>query len=235
MKKLLVALLAVLMLTACTTKQEETVVEPQIQEQEEVMAGGWSINTDLPEMNDATFNEAREGLDGASYSPLLKVGTQPVAGENIMYFAYVTPVVPDGKPSFKMVTVFNDLEGNKAEITSVVDFDLLNYLDNEGSNTPEGLMGGWQDASELPNMLSDEENEIFNKAFDGLLGVSYTPVATLGTQIVAGRNYAFLALGTATTAEPITHLYVVKVYADLQGNATVENICGIDLSSFSGK
>ena len=240
MKKILIALLAVLMLTACSTaKVEETqdVQEEQqeTQQEEKENVGGWTINTNLPEMNDAIFDSARQGIDGASYSPLFVIGTQPVAGKNLMYLAYVTPVVPDAKPSFKVVTVFNDVENNpiSGEITNVEDFDVNNYLDGEGSTTPEGLMGGWQDASELPNMLTDEENAVFEKALEGLVGVGYTPVATLAKQVVAGTNYAFLALGTTVTAEPVTHLYVINVYADLQGNATINNICGIDLTTFT--
>lgn len=237
MKKILIALLAVLMLTACSTAkvEEPEVVEDQpVVEEEKEVVGGWTINTDLPEMNDAIFDSARQNIDGASYSPLFVIGTQPVAGQNLMYLAYVKPVVPDAKPSLKVVTVFNDLENpTKGEIINVEDFDVNNYLDGQGSTTPEGLMGGWQDAAELPNMLTDEENAVFEKALDGLVGVGYTPVATLARQVVAGTNYAFLALGTTVTAEPITHLYVINVYADLQGNATINNICGIDLTTFT--
>lgn len=239
MKKILIALLAVLMLTACSTaKVDETqdVQEEQqeVEQEEKDVVGGWTINTDLPEMNDAIFDSARQGIDGASYSPLFVIGTQPVAGQNLMYLTYGTPVVPDGKPSFKVVTVFNDLENpTKGEIINVEDFNINDYLDGEGSTTPEGLMGGWQDAYELPNMLTDEENAIFEKALNGLTGVGYTPVATLARQVVAGTNYAFLALGTTVTAEPVTHLYVINVYADLQGNATINNICGIDLTTFT--
>ena len=237
MKKILIALLAVLMLTACSTNKEEVVVEPQeevIDQPTEELAGGWTINTNLPEMNDAIFDNARQKLLGVNYSPLFIIGRQPVAGENIQYLCYATNVVPDAKPEFKVVTVFKDVEKeNEAEITNVADFDLVNYLDTEGETTPEGLMGGWQDANELPNMLSDNEQEVFNKALEGLVGVGYTPVATLATQVVAGTNYAFLALGTTVTAQPMTHLYVIKVYADLQGNAEVTNICGLNLMEFA--
>lgn len=237
MKKFLIALLAVFMLTACTSKQQNQpeVDEPVVQEpaqdvQEEVMAGGWSINTNLPEMNDADFNTARQEIVGASYSPLFILGTQ-AAANNTKYLCYVTAVVPDAKPELKVVTIHKDYDDpKKCEIENVEDFNILNYLQGEGANTPEGLMGGWQDNGEQPNMLSDQEKEIFDKAVEGLLGVGYTPVATLATQVVAGTNYIFLATGTATTATPITHLYIVKVYADLQGNAEVTNICGIDLS-----
>lgn len=237
MKKILIALLAVLMLTACSTNKTEKqpeVVEPVVdektEENENVVVGGWTLNTDLPEMNDADFSKAREELVGVNYSPLFILGTQGSAN-NTKYLCYATAVVPNAKPELKVVTIHKDYDDSKkCEIEDVEDFNILNYLQGEGANTPEGLMGGWQDNYEQPNMLSDEEKEVFEKAVDGLLGVKYTPVATIATQVVAGINYAFLATGTATTETPITHLYIVKVYADLQGNAEITNICGVDLS-----
>lgn len=241
MKKFLIALLAVFLLAACSTKKEEPVVTPgeDIVEDtptEEQNVGGWQINESLPEMNDAYFDNARKKLVGVNYSPLFVLGTQPVAGENIQYLCYATTVAPDEKPTFKIVTLFKNLENDdECEILNVSDFNVMNYLEGEGATTPEGMMGGWQDNGELPNMLSDDENEIFTKALEGLTGVGYQPVATLATQVVAGTNYAFLAVGTTVTANPVNHLYVVKVYADLQGNAEVQNICGIDLSEAIAK
>ena len=96
MKKLLVALFVLLMLVGCSTKEELEVEDPTIDEPtvEEPggpvgpMAGGWSINTDLPEMDDAIFDTARQGIDGASYSPLFILGTQVVAGTKYQYLCY---------------------------------------------------------------------------------------------------------------------------------------------------
>ena len=93
------------------------------------------------------------------------------------------------------------------------------------------MMGGWQDNSEQPNLLSQEEKEVFDKAQAKLMGMAYVPIATLATQVVAGTNYAFLA--TTTEDYEVRHLYVIKVYADLQGNAEVTNECGINLLDFT--
>ena len=236
MKKILIVLLAVFMLTACSSKNSNENVEVDPPKQEEVeVVGGWTINDSLPEMNDARFNDAREDLVGVTYSPLFVLGTQPVAGENIQYLCYAKSVTPDAKTEFKVVTIFEELDDDDDddkdyEIKCVEDFNVMDYLEDQGSNTPEGLMGGWQDNGELPNMLSDDEKAVFEKALDGLTGVGYTPVAKLASQVVAGTNYAFLAVGTVVAPEQIPHLYVISVYADLQGNAELKNICGIDLS-----
>lgn len=235
MKKLLVSVLVLLMLTACSAR-EINKEEPQIEKIEEEKVGGWTINFNLPEMNDAVFDIARQKIEGKSYSPLFILGSQPVAGENLQYLCYSKAVAPNAKTELKIVTVYKNIENiEESEIINVTDFNIEDYLQDKGNTTPEGLMGGWQDARELYNGLNDEENAIFNKALDGLTGVKYQPVVLLASQIVAGVNYAFLALGTSVTAEQATHLYVVNVYADTQGNATLNNICGIDLSSFAVK
>ena len=60
------------------------------------------------------------------------------------------------------------------------------------------------------------------------------PVALLGTQIVSGTNYRILCSGTTVTADPVTSLYVVDVYEDLQGAAEVKDIQLIDLTKYAG-
>ena len=238
MKKLLVALLVMLMLVGCSTKEEPT-DDPTIEEPVGPVgpvAGGWTINTELPEMNDAIFDKARQGIDGASYSPLFILGTQVVAGTNYEYFCYSKPVVPDATPSFKVVTVYKALGDDlEASILNIADFEVTDFTGEQGETTPAGMMGGFTEVEELPNFLSEEENAIFEKAFEGLDGVGYTPVAKLASQVVAGTNYAFLAMGKTMSAQPQTHFYVVNIYSDLKDNATINNICGLDLTKFLAK
>lgn len=238
MKKLLVVLFALLLLTACASKKEEPAVqeEPVVEPSEEPVgevAGGWSINLDLPDINDAYFAKATSEYVGMDLRPLFVLGSQPTGYENFAYLSYGTTVTAEPKTEFKVVIVSTGENSEETQILNVADFNLEDYLSSDGSTTPDGLMGGWKDNTELPNMLDDEVNAIFEKAFEGFAGVGYTPVAVLGTQVVAGTNYAILALGTSVTAEPITHLYIVNIYADLNGNASINNICGIDLSTFN--
>ncbi len=240
MKKLLALLSCVLLLTACSNKKDEIKTEnnPEVEQQpsteKEDLVGGWSINQELCPINDAYFEIATKELLGVEYQPLLVLGTQPVAGENIAYLSYATTVTPDAKQKLKIVVVNHDVTSDEIKVSDVIDFNLLDYLDVEGSTTPEGLMGGWQDNTQnLPNMLEDNEKEIFDKAFEGFTGVGYTPVIKLGSQVVAGTNYAFLAVGRTIAENEVSHLYVVKIYADLQGNAKVTNICGLNLSELS--
>ena len=71
--------------------------------------------------------------------------------------------------------------------------------------------------------MTDELRAIFDKALDGLVGVDYEPIACLGTQIVAGRNYCFLAKATVVYPDAKPKYTLIYVYADLSGNATIMN------------
>lgn len=89
----------------------------------------------------------------------------------------------------------------------------------------EGLLGGWtyyseNNAAELPKDLQ----AAFDGALEGLLGAKYTPVAYIGSQVVAGLNHAFLCSATPVTENPTTELVVIKVYAALDGTYTVNSI-----------
>ena len=62
----------------------------------------------------------------------------------------------------------------------------------------DGLAGGWSIAES--QALTEETLAVFEKGMEGLLGVDYTPVAYLGSQVVAGMNHCFLCV--ATTVVP---------------------------------
>ena len=52
------------------------------------------------------------------------------------------------------------------------------------------LAGGWTPSADPA--VTDEIKAIVDKALEGLVGVNYIPVAFLGSQVVAGTNYAVL-------------------------------------------
>ena len=90
------------------------------------------------------------------------------------------------------------------------------------------IVGGWA-AAEVTEITSDEL-VVFDKVFEGWTGVGYTPVMLLGTQVVAGTNYAFLCKGTTVTETPVTSWYIVYIYEDLQGNAKLLDIVNLELA-----
>ena len=58
-------------------------------------------------------------------------------------------------------------------------------------------------------------------------------MAYLGSQVVAGTNYALFCHSTLVTAEPLSSIQVVTIYEDLEGNCSINNICTLDLATFA--
>ena len=98
----------------------------------EPMAGGWQVAPHeaavLPEDAQAAFDKATAELDGADYLPVALLSSQVVAGMNYCILCQVTPVVPDGKPSWALVYIYADLQGN-ADITNVYEL----YIDQHST------------------------------------------------------------------------------------------------------
>lgn len=78
--------------------------------------------------------------------------------------------------------------------------------------------GGWTLNEKAAEGVDEDAAAVFESA-TSVLPVSYNLIALLGTQIVSGTNYAFLAIASADFI-PEPTLAVVIVYEDLDGNAT---------------
>ena len=84
------------------------------------------------------------------------------------------------------------------------------------------LAGAWTFATEFEAVeLPEGAKEAFEKATEGMDGAKYEAVAYLGSQVVAGANYAYLCKVTPVVPNAEGELKVVKIYADLQGGASV--------------
>ena len=90
----------------------------------EAAAGGWSYAED-PAISDEMalrFYEAVESLSGASYEPLVNVGTQVVAGLNRCILCRVTPDEPGTEPRYAFVYVWEKLDGTTELLEPSYDF-----------------------------------------------------------------------------------------------------------------
>ena len=91
------------------------------------------------------------------------------------------------------------------------------------------MMGGWTPSADPA--VTDDLKAVFEKGVSTLTGASAVPVAWLGSQVVAGTNYAFLCqIQSAypdTEAEPA--YAIVYLYQDLQGNVSILNIADFDI------
>ena len=98
----------------------------------EPLDGGWQNvpceAAELPEDAQAAFDKALDGLVGAEYTPVALLSRQVVAGMNYCILCQITPVVPDATPTWALVYIYADLQGN-AEITNVYEL----YVDRHST------------------------------------------------------------------------------------------------------
>ena len=94
----------------------------------EKLVGGWQIVPAeagaLPEEVQEAFDKAVATRLGAEYVPVALLASQIVSGTNYCILCQITPVVPDAVPTWALVYVYADLQGN-AEILNVYEL----YID----------------------------------------------------------------------------------------------------------
>ena len=205
---------------------------------DEIMAAGWTFNNDIKALdisNDALdiFNKASEEYTKMTFEPIALLGTQVVAGTNYMFLCKGTTVTESPQTELKVVIVYNDLN-NKSEITSVKDFYYTKYVNKNIDNNSEVLSGGWQVVSSSKNgELGKSVQTIFDNATSTLTGMSYIPIAVLGTQVVAGTNYAILCYGSASYENTTESIYLITIYNDLSNNSEIVSQAYINISEFN--
>ena len=201
----------------------------------EAVAGGWTLYDGMEENISAedreVLDKALEGYAGLSVRPIAMLGTQVVAGLNYMFLCETAPVVPNAEKSLSVVIVYRDLEG-KASITGVTDFDLGAYAGQNVSVSAEQLAGGWTVNADIPvKELAGDAGKAFAKAFERISAIKYEAVELLGSQVVAGANYAVLCKDLLSGSTP--KLCVLTVYAALDGSAEVLSTADIDLKDLN--
>ena len=105
--------------------------------------------------------------------------------------------------------------------------------DDQGNSSGTPLLGGWSFASDLSISLTEEDQARFDKAIGGLTGMGYEPVAVVASQLVAGKNYAYLCKATPIASKAIPRWTIAVVYEDLQGEASLTNVSEIDLTNIN--
>ena len=242
LKKLCIVLLAFTMMfafTACGSSGQPLEGEQSEEnENSEPVSGGWELYDNeanvLPEYVQTAFDKASETFTGSELKPVVYIASQVVAGTNYMILCEAATTSENPATTYQMVIVYADLEGN-AEITQIKEFDLTAYAEGDSAEiNTEQLAGGWEVAEDRSSVLIPQDaKDTFDQATEKLDGNELEPMALLGTQVVAGKNYAFLCFSTLQTEETINGIQVVKVYEDLDGNAEVTNICPVDPADFN--
>lgn len=196
-------------------KSEETKEAEETMESANLL-GAWTINSKFEPSENinamVAFDKATESLEGYKYTVIAVLGSQIVAGTNYSYLCRAEMAVPDAKPEYVIVNVYEDLDGN-AEITGS-----LSLL--EGKE-------GWEYNDINPFMEENEEvKAAFDKALDGLTGAEYEPIAYIGYK---DNSYAILAKITIASVEPLTSLSTVYITKTDSG-AMIDDIYDIDMS-----
>ena len=187
---------------------------PAEAQEEAPIAGGWEAAQDgtITKELQALFDKAMEKVVGVDYTPIELLETQVVAGTNYKFLCQSLAVAPGAVAGKAIVTIYEDLDGN-AEVLEIED------LEDSGE---EVLDGGWEAVED--GTITDELQELFGRAVEGLVGVEYTPIELLETQIVAGTNYKFLCESRVVAPDAETKQVIVTVYEDLDGNVSVTDI-----------
>ncbi|MCR5566761.1 MAG: hypothetical protein K6F61_07895 [Clostridiales bacterium] len=94
------------------------------------------------------------------------------------------------------------------------------------------VTGGWTPSGDPA--VTEELKDLFEQGTAALTGAGYIPVAYLGSQVVAGTNYAFLC--RVVTAYPGSldtppAYAMVYLYRALDGSVSVLSIADFDIGS----
>ena len=176
--------------------------------------GGWTIPDSIAITGDqqAAFDQAIKTEQDYPFKAIFVLATQVVSGTNYVFLCQSTAE----KNGYTLAYVNVDPSGK----ASLIKDDRIIL---PGTESGEQLAGGWSYA-ETPD-ISLELNDVLNKGLEKLIGVDYVGIALIGTQVVAGTNYAVLYRTTVLDGNSTTKYQLVYFNEDLQGNVTVtENV-----------
>ena len=201
-----------------------------------MLVGGWTINKEftgqLTEEEEEIFQKAETTLAGGAYTPVAVIATQLVAGTNYAYLCLGAPEDDSQAAGWYIVALYRDLKGDVTTM-SIRSID-LGDIKTSGDIYDPSFVGSW--VANVPEesipVLPDDAQKAFEEAISGFVGVGYTPIALLGTQVVAGLNYKLLCYGTMVTKDPVTSWYVLDIYQDPQGSCSITDAQLFDLTSY---
>ena len=239
MKKILIVLLsALLVLTAvaCKAKEEPKAAEEQPTAEAETLAneplaGGWTPAEDFSVTDErrAIFDKGMAVLLGVDYEPLAYLGSQVVAGKNHVFLAKGTTITPALPVSYALVYLYEDLQGG-VKILTIANLPIVPNEDGTLAAVPEeGPMGAWY-YTEDP-AFTDEDEAKLEKALQSQVGASYTIVAYVGEQVVAGLNRCILCQVKPVVPNAQPHYALAYVYTDLQGGAELTRVIDLDIGA----
>lgn len=104
---------------------------------------------------------------------------------------------------------------------------ILLLLGTSAALAEENLLGGWT-ASPSPE-VTDEQRLLFEKGLSETVGITYAPVAYLGSQLVAGANHCFLCQATVVYPDAQPYYALVYLYEALDGSVSLLQVQTLEL------
>lgn len=99
--------------------------------------------------------------------------------------------------------------------------DSIELADDSGYT--EFLAGGWEVNTGSTSISKNAAAKAaFKKATAELLGVSYQPIAVLGTQVVAGTKYAILCRATPVIPDAAPDITIMYIYENVDGTVDID-------------
>ena len=99
----------------------------------------------------------------------------------------------------------------------------------ESAQDDNDVDGGIEPA--VSPVVPDDVKALLDKALEKMTGAEYTPVAYLGSQVVAGMNHFILCRTSQATQDADEYYSIVTLYADLEGGAEITDIKGSSVST----
>ncbi|MCR5212622.1 MAG: hypothetical protein K6C41_08745 [Lachnospiraceae bacterium] len=190
------------------------------------MTGGWNMPiqnaVELPKDVKAGFDK----VAGKDLVPVALVAQQVVSGTNDM-------ILCRKGNEYRMITLYRDLQGTSS-ITNDVPFVLTDYTNGGDKLQTTPLAGGWHTPSELTSIpLPDDAKTAFKNASLGFSGNNIESMALLGTQVVAGMNYAVLCRVTPDVENAVSTVQVIIIYSDPQKSASITSFSPVDPKKYT--
>ena len=237
-KKILAIGMAATMMTcglaACKTAQADTKTTETTISGDAVAAainqisdllGGWTFpdDTSLTPEAEKIFDEAAKKVNGCFYKPVMLLGTQVVSGQTYCFLCKSTLGAKDRQDGYALCFVYINASGEAKYLKD--DKIVLPGTENGGP----ALVGGWT-YTETPDIKPDLREKI-EATTARMLGTKITPEALIGTQVVAGANYAVLCrVSAVANGVGATKQYkLITFNVDLEENMTMCDVTDIQM------
>jgi hypothetical protein len=189
-----------------------------------MLAGGYKVDIAvgaLPQKVATYGMEVLNDLVGAKYEPVAYLGSQVVNGINHAILTVQTLVTASPVKSLRVV-VLNEKPSSetKSDFTIVtIGSPLLTYAS-------PGMTGGYAEPEDFAK-TAPEAAALWSKCRQPI-GKTYDTKCVLGTQVVAGTNYAILAESKVVAPGAVAEASILYLWSKLDGTVELNDIADID-------